>query len=529
MAYDFIVVGAGSAGSVVAGRLGEAGYRVLLLEAGGRALNPWIHIPIGYPKLFKNPAVNWCYRSQPDSTLNSRTLFQPRGKVLGGTGAINGMIYIRGQAQDFDTWAAEGCEGWDWNNVLPYFKRSEDQERGPSHFHGIGGPMPVSDIRAKHKLGEAFHAASVAVGSPRNTDFNGRTQEGTGYVQTTSRHGRRRTTAQAYLRGKALKHIDLRLHSTVTELEIEDGRAKGVRWWDRAGEHLDFAESEIVLCAGAFNSPQILLRSGIGPQALKNDFGIEINVLVPGVGRNLQDHFGIGLEFKSTGAQTINDIYNKPALGLYNAIYYALLRRGPLADNGNYSNTFTKTKPSMSTPDMMITLMAWLTQSGFKPAPFSGFSIFAEHLRPKARGFVSLSSREVFSQPKINFSFLQHEADQQAILTGLKQARDISRATPLAEMIITELSPGSGVVSDEELLDYCRANGRSMHHAVGTCRMGIDDQSVVDPRLRIHGVDGIRVIDASIMPNIVSGNTYAASIMIGEKGADLILADQKRL
>ena len=274
--YDYVVIGAGSAGCAVAGRLAEAGRSVLLLEAGGRDRNPFIHIPLGYSMLYANPKVNWCYESAPEPHLNDRRLFQPRGKVLGGTGAINGMIYMRGQPQDFDGWEAAGCTGWGWDGVLPYFKSCEDQERGADDFHGAGGPVAVSDIRTKHDLGEAFHAASEALGVPRNDDFNGARQEGTGYVQTTTKNGMRWSTASGYLRGPAKENIDLRLNAMVDRIDLEGRRAAGVRWTDRRGSHRATARHEIILSGGTFNSPQLLQISGIGPGALLQDQGIEV-------------------------------------------------------------------------------------------------------------------------------------------------------------------------------------------------------------------------------------------------------------
>ncbi|MCP4306796.1 MAG: GMC oxidoreductase, partial [bacterium] len=307
--YDFIVVGAGSAGCAVAGRLGQAGHTVLLLEAGGSDRSPWIQIPLGYSKLYANPAVNWCYQSEPEPHLNGRRLFQPRGKVLGGTGAINGMIYMRGQPEDFDSWSAAGCTGWGWNDVLPYFKSCEDQERGANEFHGTGGPVAVSDLRTKHALGEAYHAASEALGVPRNNDFNGAEQIGTGYVQTTTKSGRRWSTAAGYLRGPAMDKIDVRLNAMVERISIDAGRASGVTWTDPAGHGQASARREVILCGGAFNSPQLLQLSGIGPPALLKQHGIVVACALPGVGENLQDHFGVGAEYKSTVKSTVNDLY----------------------------------------------------------------------------------------------------------------------------------------------------------------------------------------------------------------------------
>lgn len=524
---DYIVIGAGSAGCAVAGRLAEAGHSVLLLEAGGKDRNPFIHIPLGYSMLYANSKVNWCYQSAPEPHLNNRPLFQPRGKVLGGTGSINGMIYMRGQPEDFDAWEADGCVGWGWDGVLPFFKSCEDQERGANDFHGTGGPVAVSDIRTKHALGEAFHAASEALGVPRNGDFNGAQQEGTGYVQTTTRNGMRWSTAAGYLRGPAKRRIDLKLSATVERITMAGRRATGVRWTDKRGTHQANAGREIILCGGTFNSPQLLQISGIGPGELLREHGIELQHELQGVGENLQDHFGIGAEYRSTVHSTVNDLYNNKLKGGVQLLRHLIFRTGPFADNGNYSNTFIRSSPDIDRPDMMVTFMAWCTDEQLKPHPFSGFTILAEHMRPNSRGHVRISSPSPMDQPEILFNFFADEADQRAAIAGLKFGRSIAATSPMSDCVEVELSPGKEVQSEDELLEYCRANGLSLLHAVGTCKMGIGEDAVVDPRLRVHGIDGLRVADASIMPRIVTGNTNAATIMIGEKAAALILEDAR--
>ena len=523
MDFDYVVVGAGSAGCVVAARLGEAGHKVLLLEAGGADKSPFIHVPLGYSMLYNNPKVNWCFNSEPEPYLNNRRLFQPRGKVMGGTGSINGMIYMRGQPQDFDGWKERGCTGWGWDDVLPYFKKCEDQERGASEFHGVGGPVSVSDLPSPHALGEAFHQASENLGVPRNDDFNGATQLGTGYVQTTTRKGRRWSTASGYLRGPAMQNIKIEKHALVERLVMDGKLVTGVQWSRNGTRHTAQARREVILCGGTFSSPHLLMVSGIGPALHLRDMGVELTHDLAGVGENLQDHFGIGLEFESTLKTTVNDLYNNKLRGGLQLLRYFLFRNGPFADNGNYSNTFVRSSNDIPTPDMMVTFMAWCTTEDLIPRPFSGFTILAEHMRPQSRGHVRLKGPDVRTDPAIQFNFFEHEVDHRAAIEGLRWGRRISQTQPMADCVKREISPGLDVTSDDEMIAYCRQNGLSLLHAVGTCAMGTGPDAVVDTDLRVHGLAGLRVVDASIMPRIVTANTNAAAIMIGEKGAAHIL------
>lgn len=523
--FDYIVIGAGSAGCVVAGRLGEAGHKVLLIEAGGTDSSPFIHVPIGYSLLYNNPKVNWCFESEPEPHLNNRRLFQPRGKVMGGTGAINGMIYMRGQPADFDGWRAAGCTGWGWDDVLPYFKKSENQQRGPSKYHGTGGPLSVSDLPSPHRLGEAFHAASEHLGVPRNDDFNGAEQLGTGYVQTTTHKGRRWSTAMGYLRGPAMNNIRVEKRAQVERVLIDGKRVIGVEY-SRPGQRTTVhARREVILCGGTFSSPHLLLNSGIGPGAHLREAGIELVHDLPGVGENLRDHFGIGLEFESKLKTTVNDLYNNKLRGGLQLLRYLIFRTGPFADNGNYSNTFIHSSNDIPTPDMMVTFMAWCTNENLKPHPFSGFTILAEHMRPQSLGHVRLKGKGVSTAPAIQFNFFETEADQRAAIAGLRFGRKISQTRPMSDCVMREISPGLDVTSDEDMIAHCRENGLSLLHPVGTCAMGVGPNAVVDLDLKLRGMSGLRVIDASIMPTIVTANTNAAAIMIGEKGADHVLKD----
>jgi choline dehydrogenase len=515
----------------VAARLSESGrYRVLLLEAGAKDNNPWIHIPLGASRLFSNQRLSWLYDSEPEPNLQGRVLYQPRGKVLGGSSSINGMVYIRGNATDYDGWRQLGCEGWSYEDVLPYFKKAEHQERGPDEYHGVGGPLWVSDQRVKLQLVDEFIAAAQALGIPHNPDFNGVRQEGVGYFQTTTRHGRRCSAAVAYLHpARRRPTLAVETDALATRIALENRRAIGVEYRTPSGMRTARCRGEVIVCGGTFNSPQLLQLSGIGPADLLRSFDLPVVYNLPGVGANLQDHFSIGMVFKCRRPITFNDAtagqWRRAAL----LLRYALFRSGPLSSNGIYACAFQRTDERLSRPDMQIVLLPWSTmdrtKAGLVMHPFSAFSIFPVHIHPESRGTVQIKSADPTKGPAIRFNFLESENDRQVIVTGMKMTRRIAQTAPLSESVQEEFSPGPTCASDDELLAFCRQRAISLYHPVGTCRMGNDAMAVVDPRLRVNGIGNLRVVDASIMPEIISGNTNAPTIMIAEKGADMILQD----
>jgi choline dehydrogenase len=527
--YDFIVTGAGSAGCAVAGRLSENGkYRVLLLEAGGPDTYPWIHVPLGYHKTFVNPNVNWMFESEPEAELNGRTLYQPRGKVLGGTSSINGMVYMRGNHADYDEWRQRGCEGWDYESVLPFFKKAEDQERGANAYHGVGGPLKVTDHRWKPVLAEALHEASVQAGIPANPDFNGAQQEGVGYYQTTTGNARRWSSAKAYLtaaRQRANMTIATKAHAT--RVLIENGRAVGVEYMAPGGRKTARARREVVVSGGVYGSPQLLMLSGLGPAEHLRQFGVQVVRDMPGVGSHLHDHFNTYVSYKCAQKVTMNDLALSFPRQVMAAAQYAFGRTGPLTSIGLYVGALVRSDRRLERPDLQINMFAWSTlertRKGVVPHPFSAFSLSPVHLKPEGRGTVRLKSADPLAAPEIRFNFLKTRYDFDALIAGTRICREIARQPALKPFIVEEVAPGPGVESDEALIADIRQRGVSNLHPVGTCRMGREVDAVVDPKLKVYGVEGLRVADASIMPAIVAGNTNAPSIMIGEKCAAMVL------
>jgi choline dehydrogenase len=526
--YDYIVTGAGSAGCAVAGRLSEDGrFRVLLLEAGPRDSYPWIHIPLGYHKTFNNRKVNWMFDSEPEPELNGRTMYQPRGKVLGGTSSINGMVYMRGNAADYDEWRQRGCEGWDYESVLPYFKRAEDNARGADAFHGAGGPLKVSDHRWQPTLAKAMHDAAVQAGIPANRDFNGATQEGVGYYQTTIGRARRWSSARAYLsNAKGRRNLAIVPNAHATRVLIENGRATGVEYRAPSGLATARARREVIVSGGVYGSPQLLMLSGLGPAPHLQQHGIKVIRDMPGVGSHLHDHFNTYVAYKCAQPVTMNDLVLSLPRRLLAGAQYALARTGPLASMGLYVGAMVCSDKRLERPDLQINMFAWAIRgrdrNGVIPQPFSAFALSPVHLRPDGRGTVRLKSPDPLAAPEIRFNFLKSANDFNAILQGIRVCREIARQPALEPFVVEEILPGPQVTGEAELKADIRARGVSNLHPVGTCRMGREVDAVVDPQLRVHGIAGLRVADASIMPSIIAGNTNAPTIMIGEKCADML-------
>ena len=524
--YDCIIVGAGSAGCVLANRLTANGkHTVLLLEAGPRDTNPWIHIPLGYGKLFAHKTVNWSYESEPEPSLNGRRVFTPRGKVLGGSSSINGLVYIRGQPQDFDDW---GVPGWRFDDLLPYFIKAEDQSRGANAWHGIGGPFAVSDLADRHPLADAFIESAIAIGIPRNDDFNGASQEGAGYYQANVRNGRRISTAVGYLRpAEKRKNLRVEVKALVSRVLFEGTRAVGVEY-QQNGVTVQARGNEVILSGGAINSPQLLMLSGVGPAAQLRQHGITVVHDAPDVGAQLQDHFYVRTYWRCTHAITVNDDmaswWGQARIGLQ----YLLQRRGPLTVSAGYAAAFTRTRPELERPDAQYYFINFsIAQRGGVLDDFSGFTCSMSQLRAQSRGWVRLRSADPAQAPAIQYNYLATEDDRQTMVAGLKKLRRLVNTAPFAQYVAQERSPGPQVQSDADWLEFCRATGDTVYHPTSTCRMGVDANAVVDGQLRVRGVTGLRVIDASIMLAVVSGNTNAAVVAIAEKAAELVLADHK--
>lgn len=531
-AFDFIVVGAGSAGCVLASRLSESGrYRVAVLEAGPRDRSLWIHLPIGYGKTMWDAKLNWKFYTEPEVTMDGRRIYWPRGRVLGGSSSINGLIVVRGQPQDYDRWRDLGNPGWGFDDVLPYFIKLENNAAfGDDQLHGTNGPLAVTSIAAKHELIEALIASAERCGVPRTSDFNGLRQEGAGYYQLTTRNGWRVSAADAYLRSAApRKNLSVITDAQVARILIDRRRATGVSC--RIGGQMRelHARRGVVLAAGAVQSPQVLTLSGIGPAEALRAHDIPVVLDRKTVGQNLQDHLQVRLIYRCTKPITTNDALRSIVGRMRIGIEWLLHRTGPLATGINQGGLFTRVLPESQTPDIQFhvaTLSA--DMAGGKVHDFSGFTLSVCQLRPQSTGSITLKSADPFAAPKINANYLAAETDQRCTTAAIAFARRLAATPPLRDYVAEEILPGPRYATDADLLAFARSDGATIFHPAGTCRMGIDDDAVVDPRLHLRGIDGLWVADCSIMPTLTSGNTNVPAIMIGEKASDMILEDVAR-
>jgi choline dehydrogenase len=521
--YDYIIVGAGTAGCVLAHRLAsQNGARVLLLEAGVRDSKREIRIPAAFPKLFKTK-LDWAYYTEPEAHLNNRRLFWPRGKVFGGCSAINAMIYIRGHRSDYDAWCASGNPGWGFNDLLPFFLCSENNERGASAFHATGGKLPVSDLRCSNPLSTAFIDACVECGIPANDDFNGPEQEGAGLYQVNQFGGERWSAARSFLEPSMhSNHLRVQACAHVTRILFEKHRAVGVEFLFNGVTDRVFADAEVILAGGAINSPQLLMLSGVGPADHLLSHGVPVICDLPGVGSNLQDHLAAGVMYNCTKPITLDR-----AETLGNLFRYLVRRQGPFTSNVAEGGAFVRSRADLRTPDLQYLFgPAFFIEHGFTRPPGCGFSVGVVQLRPESRGSIELRSANPLDHPKIKANYLSTETDRETMLAGIRIGRRIASAKAFDDFRGMPYLPAADVENDAGFAEHIRQHSQTMYHPVGTCKMGLDPLAVVDAQLRVHGLDNIRVVDASIMPTMIGGNTNTPTLMIAEKASAMIVGER---
>jgi choline dehydrogenase len=524
--YDYVIVGAGSAGSVLANRLSADGrFNVLVIEAG-RASHPWSPIPVGFAKLIENPAANWLYSSEPDEGSGQRRIPIPRGKLLGGSSSINGMVFVRGQSQDFDHWAQLGNRGWSYQDVLPLFKKMESYAGGDDEFRGRDGPLKVTDPDETGPIYDAMFAAAEQAGIKRNPDYNGADQDGVGMTQATILNGRRMSTAYCFLDpARERRNLTIVTDALTESLVLEGKRCVGVRYRVDGRIEEVRASREVIVSAGAINSPQLLELSGIGQPELLRGLGIDPRHDLPGVGENLRDHYAPRMKWTvSKPGLTYND--NARGLGLvWQALRYAVARKGFLALPAAPMRAYVRSREGLESPDLGISFNPYLIAENVKLDKERGFTMVVHVLRSDSTGTIHITSSDPGNPPAINFNFLSDEDDRTKLLAGMRIVRDWVNAPAMDDFRGEEIGPGPALQKDDELLDWVKRTAETTYHPVGTCKMGSDPMAVVDDQLKVHGLQGLRVADASIMPTLTSGNTNAPSIMIGEKAATMILRD----